>query len=283
MKDNTALLDFLASVGMKSSGDLVQLVPADSFTKEIERSTRTMVVTISTRARDRAGDVVEPKGVRLERYLKNPVVLWAHDYSQRPLAKSLWIRVKDGSVVAKPRFHDSTDLAREVFQLYAEGYLNAWSIGFIPEDWKEQGEGFRITKWDLLEYSAVPIPANPEALTLALKEKRITSPLLCKALGAALPDLVPHQVRPRDGGTVAAPPKELELELYDASRQDRAVDPSSAAAALPLRRVELTAPARPGISADISRKIAQIVREEVRGEIRRLRGSLDLHTKEKGK
>ncbi len=293
MRDNKAVLDFLSAAGLGRSGDLVELVPAESLTKEVERSTRTMVVTISTRARDRAGDVIEPGGVRLERYLKNPVVLWAHDYAQRPLAKSLWVKLRGESIIAKPRFHDSTDLAREVYQLYAEGYLNAWSIGFIPEDWKESGKGFLVTKWDLLEYSAVPVPANPEALTVALKEKRITSPVLCRALGAALPDLVPHDVRApqvdaphpalplpappvRQGGPQTPPPSPLRGEERGEGDSPEEIDIEKKSPDGDAKDVRVPAsPERPGISADLSKKIARIVREEVRGEIRRLRGSLD--------
>ena len=35
---------------------------------------------------------------------------------------------------------------------------------------KPQAKGVRIDDWELLEYSAVPIPENPGALTLALQK-----------------------------------------------------------------------------------------------------------------
>ena len=36
----------------------------------------------------------------------------------------------------------------------------------------------RIDEWDLLEYSAVPVPENPHALTLAVEKGLVTDPRL---------------------------------------------------------------------------------------------------------
>ena len=46
-------------------------------------------------------------------------------------------------------------------------------MGFIPKE-TEQGDGEKKPRWtykksELLEYSAVPVPANPEALMMAVK------------------------------------------------------------------------------------------------------------------
>ncbi|HWQ90753.1 MAG TPA: HK97 family phage prohead protease, partial [Clostridia bacterium] len=57
--------------------------------------------------------------------------------------------------------------------LYKGGFLNAVSVGFVPIRWENGGEdsGFRrkYVEQELLEVSAVAIPANPEALALGLK------------------------------------------------------------------------------------------------------------------
>jgi len=165
-------------------------VECDADTKEIDPEKRTMVVTISTKTKDRAGDIMEPGGMKFENYKKNPVVLWAHDYKGRPIAKTLWIKVQGDKVIAKPRFAN-TDLANEVFELYKGGFLNAWSVGFIPEDFEpnkeKQGDkidGYKVRTWELLEYSAVPVPANPEALSNAYQKGEVKlSPVTVKALG----------------------------------------------------------------------------------------------------
>ncbi|MHC4201599.1 MAG: HK97 family phage prohead protease [Planctomycetota bacterium] len=252
MNDRAALNSFLKDAGFSTAGDLVLLEPESSETREVRSSEKAVVATISTRARDRQGDVIEPSGVRLERFRKNPVVLYAHDYEALPVARSMWERVRQANcpttktprtprtataeggatdttagaerpavlgdlgalvvrrpveLVAKPQFHLDTELSREVWALVEKGVLSAWSVGFIPEKWEriegEDGSGrdggaarpssFRILKWDLLEYSCVPVPANFQALTHELKSRRITAPALVKSLaplGFEAPDLV---------------------------------------------------------------------------------------------
>jgi hypothetical protein len=66
--------------------------------------------------------------------------------------------------------------------MYKAGFMNAWSIGFIPKEivdiepdnWRG---GHRFDKWELLEYSAVLVPDNPEALTL-LRSKGLSDEVI---------------------------------------------------------------------------------------------------------
>lgn len=133
---------------------------------------------VSTNDIDRHGEIVDIDGIDLKNYEKNPVVMWAHDYSLPPIGKTLSLtKEKIGKkMVLKTVMEFATgisDLAREVYNLYKEGFMNAFSIGFIPLD----EEGNTYTKSELLEYSAVPIPANPNALLLA-KAKGIDTDIL---------------------------------------------------------------------------------------------------------
>lgn len=123
---------------------------------------------ISTDDIDRHGEIVDINGIDIKNYEKNPVVMWAHDYSLPPIGKTLSLtKEKIGKkMVLKTVMEFATgvsDLAREVYNLYKGGFMNAFSIGFIPLDEEEN----TYTKSELLEYSAVPIPANPNALLLA--------------------------------------------------------------------------------------------------------------------
>lgn len=204
------------------------LFPCETSTKDIDREEQTAVVTISTKVKDRQRDIMEPIGALIENFRKNPVVLWAHHYGLPPFAKALWIKVEDDRIVSKAKFAQ-TVVGQELFYLYSEGFLNAWSIGFIPLAWErieepepaEEGDGlgprfpgYRITKWELLEYSGVPVPANPEALTHAFEEKRITAPVLVKALGEFKSE--PKKVIP-----YKETPKAPEDEAWDAGREVR--------------------------------------------------------------
>ena len=62
--------------------------------------------------------------------------------------------------------------AEDVFKLYDRGVLRGWSIGFVPRKAHRtptpNGSSLYVREWDLLEYSAVPIPENPGAVTVAI-------------------------------------------------------------------------------------------------------------------
>jgi len=116
---------------------------------------------------DRAGDVILADAWQLDNFQKNPVLLWAHDYKTPPIGKVENIWVEDGKLRFRATFAD-TDFAREIGKLYADGYLNTFSVGFLPVEYtpnKETG-GYIYKKVELLEISAVPVPANPNAVAV---------------------------------------------------------------------------------------------------------------------
>jgi HK97 family phage prohead protease len=144
----------------------------------------TLICKISTDAVDRMGEVLDPTGVDLKHYKQNPVVLWAHDYSTPPIAKAQWVK-RDGNVILSKLKFAPTPFAQEIKVLYELGFMSTFSVGFIPKKWVD-GDGAKnparkYTEWELLEYSAVPVPANPEALALAHSKGLINTPEL-KAL-----------------------------------------------------------------------------------------------------
>jgi HK97 family phage prohead protease len=152
---------------------------------DVDDEERTVTAVVSTDVVDREGEVLLPKGVDFEQYLKNPVVLWAHDYRETPIARSLWMTKGRKGITAKAKFAD-TEKAEEIYQLFKGGYLNAFSVGFLPKKYHEPtpdevkkrpewAEASLIyDEWELLEFSAVPVPANPEALATAVKSKTLS-------------------------------------------------------------------------------------------------------------
>ena len=129
----------------------------DSEVREFNDEDMTLVATVSTGFKDRMGDIVRPEGINLKWFKKNPVVLWAHDYSSLPIAKALWVKQDGKNVISKMKF-DRRPEATEIFRLYKEGFLNAFSIGFVPVEYEmmtsDEGrlEGFDFKKSDLLEF-----------------------------------------------------------------------------------------------------------------------------------
>jgi len=128
-------------------------------------------IRISTAQRDRSKDTVNPAGWRLDAYLANPVVLWAHDYHAFPIAKDTGLTLDANGLVGSPQFAtaDENPWAPYCEKLIRGGFLNAASVGFAPLKWlwNEEERGVDFQEQELLEYSIVPVPDNPGALVEA--------------------------------------------------------------------------------------------------------------------
>ncbi len=120
----------------------------------------------SNEKEDRHGDVVKQE-FDLKMYKKNPVILDSHNYSEASavVGKASKLKVVDKQLVGDIEFAvDANPRAKIIYDLYKGGFLNAFSIGFIPKEWSDKGE---ILKSELLEISAVSVPANAWALAKA--------------------------------------------------------------------------------------------------------------------
>lgn len=132
--------------------------------------------TASNATLDRFCEVIEPAGWRLENYRRNPVFQNAHQYGDVifTLGKALVTEVREGRLVQRIQFAvEENPIARVTYNLYRGGFLNAVSVGFVPIRWEN---GTEKTEWrrryleqELLEVSAVAIPANPDALVMGVK------------------------------------------------------------------------------------------------------------------
>ena len=129
-----------------------------------------LVFVASTGEVDRHGDTVAPEGWRLDAYRDNPVVLWAHDYGEPAIgrAEAVW---SDGRALRARLEFAPTEFAGQVERLYRQGYQRGVSVGFRPLRFEERRDpvngaflGIRFLEQELLEISAVPVPANGGAL-----------------------------------------------------------------------------------------------------------------------
>lgn len=123
----------------------------------------------STAAVDRYGEIVNQETFQLDNYKKNPVILWAHNLSfgedRPPIGKAIRVEVKNGQLEFDIQFDMADPFAADIFRKYKEKFLNAFSVGFIAHDVARNDEGATVLlNNELLELSAVPVPANPEAL-----------------------------------------------------------------------------------------------------------------------
>lgn len=150
----------------------------------VNKRQRTVDAWISTEARDRMGDVIRADGWQLAAYKRNPVVLFAHSYWDPPVGKAVDIEVRGRRLWSRTQFAE-TEMGNELFALYADKVMSAFSVGFRPLEWQAQYEqeeggderfvGYEFLKQELLEYSAVPVPANQEALVAATAGGRFRS------------------------------------------------------------------------------------------------------------
>jgi len=162
---------------------------------------------------DRYGTVISVAGWNLTNYRKNPMFLFGHNYREPWAVMGRGIKVEknvnagllgiDVAFIGK----DINPVAEMVFQMYAHKppFLNAVSVGFIPletqkvaeeeedKDHKQSGPKrkphTRYLKQELLEVSAVTVPANPNALVQAFdewKEKGV-DPVVLMAARSVLP------------------------------------------------------------------------------------------------
>jgi len=186
---------------------------SDDFKASGVDASRILRFTISTAAVDRDRDTIDPQGWDLKNFKKNPVVLWAHNYHEPPVARSIQHKIvevkaagpdKSSKLISTAEFmpQEMNEKSHMVHQMLKGGFLNATSVGFQPKEWvfNEERKGVDFSKQELLEYSIVPVPSNPEALIEARSAGINTGPYLewCQ------------KVLDEDGGGIWLPRKDIE-------------------------------------------------------------------------
>ncbi|HSU55848.1 MAG TPA: HK97 family phage prohead protease [Candidatus Dormibacteraeota bacterium] len=129
---------------------------------------------------DRYQEIISPAGWKLDNYLRNPVFQNAHQYGDilHTLGKATVTEVRNGKLFQQIEFAcDINPMAKIAYGLYRAKFLNAVSVGFVPVRWENGNDKTpytrRFMEQELLELSAVAIPANPNALALGLKSGAI--------------------------------------------------------------------------------------------------------------
>ena len=140
---------------------------------------------------DRDGDIVTATGWKLDNYLKNPVVLYGHNYYSLPVGKAESViidpaarqlvidvafpAIKDISPEGEPSEHAL--FVDSVYNLAKLGLLNAVSVGFrgIKVEPILDGDGHytgrKFVEQELMELSIVPVPANANAVAIMRSAK----------------------------------------------------------------------------------------------------------------
>lgn len=116
----------------------------------------------------RDGMIITADAWQLENFRKNPVVLFSHDYFSRPpIGKVTNIEVRDNQLMADVVFDQDDPFAVMIEKKVRAGVMNACSVGwdtlsFEPPNGPNVAP--RVTKADLLDFSVVPVPSDPDGL-----------------------------------------------------------------------------------------------------------------------
>lgn len=142
--------------------------------KSIDDEKKSIRFQVSDDSVDRYGEIVD-QSWNLKNFLKNPIALWNHrsgsDMQPEDVMGS-WsdFETKDGKTFATLTFDQDNPKAMFVYGQYQRGFLRAVSVGFIPHSLEFEDDTPKLTDNELLEISPVGVPANANALALALKE-----------------------------------------------------------------------------------------------------------------
>lgn len=126
----------------------------------------TFKVVASDETVDRVGETIKIDAWDLKNYLKNPIILFGHKYSDMDdvVWKATKIYVENNALIVEWIFA-GTKSWQQLRQLYEEWILKTVSVWFIVKE-RDASNTKIITKAELLELSFVPVPCNPNALSL---------------------------------------------------------------------------------------------------------------------
>ena len=155
---------------------------------------RTFQFIISTETRDRHGTIIKMDAWKLDNYNSNPVVAYMHqtdkgffsstDANPDTILGPGRAFVENGQLIGEVTFEDfdTNPLADKIMKKIISGSLRATSVGFRYNDghWGdiEKGEDsgtFYYTDVDLLEFSIVNIPSNPDAVMRSYNDEILNS------------------------------------------------------------------------------------------------------------
>ena len=179
-----------------------RLVRVMGGTPNIDLEQRTIEATVATRLLARDGGILEPQGCITKAFAANPVVQAMHGFAPGGTGKfpvvgrCVAMKTDARGMVCQTQFAE-TDLGREAAYLYGvnpkrEVFMRAWSFGWnnlsmrwltlaeartlLGADWDEEtvpafcrryDEVWIAERSEMLEYSAVPVGADREALSRA--------------------------------------------------------------------------------------------------------------------
>lgn len=159
----------MSSIKTNRGGVSMEKIIAKAYVEKISDEEGILEAAIgSSESMDREGDIIKASGWQTDNFNRNPVLLWAHNVHELrpPIGKVKRLWVEDDRLMFQPEFDLEDEFAAAIYRKYKKGYLNSFSVGFLPIE----RDGKTYLAQELLEISAVPVPANADA-NVALRSK----------------------------------------------------------------------------------------------------------------
>lgn len=160
---------------------------------------KVMRFVASTEDPGRDGMIVKADGWQLENYRKNPVVLFGHRYGEPPIGRAD-VKIDGKRLLADVTWDLADPFAASIARKYADGFLSAVSVGWDTlQTEPSSNPNIRavVTKSELLDISAVPVPGDPDALLM--RQKRGLQTMATDILKLIEPD--PTETPPEPSAT----------------------------------------------------------------------------------
>jgi len=143
---------------------------------------------VATSDLDDNGNKADIGGWDLERFRKNPVVLFNHQRNHPPIGRADRVDIIGNQMLASIEFAPSK-FGQAIADLVTQNFIRGASPGWAPTagawEWLRNANGFptgiHSHKQELREISIVGLPANPETLKQALLETSWDGALITSA------------------------------------------------------------------------------------------------------
>lgn len=127
---------------------------------------------MTTEVVDRDNDIIKVSGIKLDNFLKNPIMFYNHN-SWESIGYWRNLRIENNTLVGTPEF-SNTVLGEQVKTQVLDGSLRACSIGFMVLDQGQEQINDKmvnvIYQSELFECSIVTLPANQDAVRIKNNE-----------------------------------------------------------------------------------------------------------------
>jgi len=156
---------------------------------------RSDISVISDDSVDSDKEVFVPNTLKFDRFQKNPIVAYGHNYKIAPIGRSLWQKQINGQWKAKTQYAskpsdypvDKEWFPDSIFHMVKEGFLPGKSIGGVAKFREPTAEDFtknvhwtgakRITTdVQVFEYSVVSLQSNKNAIVQAVAKGLVFFP-----------------------------------------------------------------------------------------------------------